>query len=396
MGRWYRSSHHLPAGWYDAACGVLDRDKVKRLPVAGRAARSILYALGNPRAMSHDLAYNALLVARAASHEPTVAAALADIDRSDALMMNLEGDGIFPATPRRHLLFFLTLAHIALSKGKRVFVLNGMLSADPRSGINCETLALAESIFSRAEVLVVREAASKRFQEMHMPNVNTVMIPDAVFTWRPLFADTEAGTLYDESMLWPFFDRGPNFGRSPIALPEVLRRPYIAVGGSSAAQWQPNAAKPAYAALVSALKRLDLGVVIVESCHGDAFLHDVAKQTATPIIPVNVPILAAAAVLANARLFVSGRWHPSIMASLNGTPSIFLGSNSHKTLSIQEQLAYPEPHEFPVIPSATDIAAIVEEGAALLAAGGTTRRRVAQAAEDLSRHARTLEMLLAV
>ena len=51
---------------------------------------------------------------------------------------------------------------------------------------------------------------------------------------------------------------------------------------------------------------------------------------------VEVPILLGATVLANSKLFVSGRYHPSIMASLGGTPCIFLGSNSHKNTVVSK------------------------------------------------------------
>jgi len=38
----------------------------------------------------------------------------------------------------------------------------------------------------------------------------------------------------------------------------------------------------------------------------------VAKRTGLPFFPVSTPILVGAAVMANARLLASGRWHPSI------------------------------------------------------------------------------------
>lgn len=388
MGRWYRDAHHTSPALYDRVCAILDREKVKAAPGIGAAARAVMAGLGVPRGMGHDLDENARLIARAGEHVPEVARVLKDLKRSDALMMNLEGDGIFPEQPRRHLLFFLTLAHLAKRQGKGVYILNGMLSPDPRNGINSETLEVARGVFEAADLLVLREQASKRFQEAHMPAANAFMRPDAVFTWRDRFADDSAGERYDPSALWPFFDR------SPVAMPAVLDKPYAVVGGSSSAQWANGTAPVAYRALVTALKKLGLGVVIVESCHGDSFLHGVAKATDTPIIPVDVPISAAVALLANARVFVSGRWHPSIMASLNGTPSVFLGSNSHKTLSIQEQLSYPDPHEYPVVPNAGEIDAIVAEAEDLLKGGASVRQRIAAASAHLAADAASVKALL--
>lgn len=384
MGRWYRDARAVPLPVYEGLCAVMDRQKVKQLPGVGSLSGGLLAALGTPRAMTHDLDRNEALVRRAARHHPEIARALGDIDRCDALMMNMEGDGIFPAQPRRHLLFFLTLIHLAKNAGKRVYVLNGMLSADPRTGINRETLALARDVFGRADLLTLRESVSKAFQEQHMPDVKTVMRPDAVYTWQPMFADADPHARFRPSALWTYFDK------SGVSLPDQVTRPYVAIGGSSAALWQLDKARESYRKLVAEVKRLGLGVVLVESCHGDSFLRGVARESGAAFIPVRTPIAAAVAVLAQARLFISGRWHPSIMASLNGTPCVFLGSNSHKTLSIQQQLEYADPHEFPVAPGMADCRAIVERGAALLEAGGAQRERITRVARRLGAEASAL------
>ncbi|WP_230292269.1 polysaccharide pyruvyl transferase family protein [Croceicoccus sp. Ery5] len=384
MGRWYRDAKGLPLPAYEQLCSLLDRQKVSNIPFVGSLAAGITTALGTPRAMTHDLERNAALVRRAAVYHPEIATVLADLDRCDALMMNLEGDGIFPTQPRRHFLFFLTLIHLARIAGKQIYVLNGMLSADPRSGINTETLALARQMFEGIDLLALREPVSKRFQETHMPAVKSVMRPDAVFTWQHMFADADHGTRFRPSVLWTYFDK------SAVPLPDQATRPYVAIGGSSAAIWQLPTVGETYRNLVNAVKRLGLNVVLVESCHGDGFLRNVARETGVALIPAETPIAASIAILAHARLFISGRWHPSIMASLNGTPSVFMGSNSHKTLTIQQQLEYPDPHEFAVTPSGGEIAAIVDEGAELLNAGGELRERIATVAQRLGIEAAAL------
>ena len=74
---------------------------------------------------------------------------------------------------------------------------------------------------------------------------------------------------------------------------------------------------------------------------------------------METPILAAAKILSNARVYVSGRYHPAIMASLGVTPCIFMGSNSHKTLSLQELMNYEIVKEYCAIPTNEDIIEIV-------------------------------------
>jgi polysaccharide pyruvyl transferase WcaK-like protein len=60
-----------------------------------------------------------------------------------------------------------------------------------------------------------------------------------------------------------------------------------------------------------------------------------------------IPLASGLLLLAHAACFISGRYHPSIMASLGGTPCIWMTSNSHKTLSVQYVLGEEEPREYP-------------------------------------------------
>src|SRR5699024_9703608 len=103
--------------------------------------------------------------------------------------------------------------------------------------------------------------------------------------------------------------------------------------------------------LVESVKRKfsNHNVYIVETCEGDAFLLEVARRTKTPIVGMCTPLLASAKILANANLYITGRYHPCIMSSLGGTPCVMMSSNSHKTISIQELLDYEDPHEYPFL-----------------------------------------------
>ena len=55
---------------------------------------------------------------------------------------------------------------------------------------------------------------------------------------------------------------------------------------------------------------------------------------------VALRLIVGGAVLAHARLFISGRYHPSILASLGGTPCIFLATHAHKMGSLSRLLKY--------------------------------------------------------
>jgi polysaccharide pyruvyl transferase WcaK-like protein len=96
---------------------------------------------------------------------------------------------------------------------------------------------------------------------------------------------------------------------------------------------------------------------------------------------VDAPILMCGAVLAHARLFISGRYHPSIFASLGGTPCIFMGSHAHKMDSLSQVLQYDHHRLFDAFPSESDIAEIVSIAGKYLSQGEILRTRIRQVAK---------------
>jgi polysaccharide pyruvyl transferase WcaK-like protein len=122
-------------------------------------------------------------------------------------------------------------------------------------------------------------------------------------------------------------------------------------------------------------------VYLTENDLPDSFLKRVARERNVGIVPANAPIHLCGAVLANARLFISGRYHPSIFASLGGTPCIFLGSHAHKMSSLSRVLKYEEHRQFSGFPSDSDVAEIVSMARQYLDRGETLRAQIRQAAE---------------
>jgi polysaccharide pyruvyl transferase WcaK-like protein len=144
------------------------------------------------------------------------------------------------------------------------------------------------------------------------------------------------------------------------------------------------------------LKNLGINIIIVQGCIGDNFLHEVSTRTITPIVPVETPILLAATVLANSKLFVSGRYHPSIMASLGGTPCIFLGSNSHKNTALQEILEYESVEEFSAYPSSDECIKILEKAKVILEEGEEKRTKIKTVVSKLSQDARKVVEIISL
>lgn len=276
----------------------------------------------------------------------------------DAMVVNGEGSFIF-STPEWHWREAMTLGMLmywAQKKGKRVYFLNAMLSDESTSERNYRMLEVMDGVLSKCEVVQVREEVSCDYAKQYLPNVKPIIKPDALFTWYPLVNDGHKVT--NGKYYIPHCEEKDE-------LYETLdfSKPYICVSGSSHGDISVDITKTieAYTNLVQKLKECyKNNIYLVEVCEGDSFLREVSAQTECPLISVETPLVAAAKILANAEVFVSGRYHPSILASLGGTPCVFMGSNSHKTRSLQNLLQYSSIYEFGAIPSHDEIERIVE------------------------------------
>jgi polysaccharide pyruvyl transferase WcaK-like protein len=98
--------------------------------------------------------------------------------------------------------------------------------------------------------------------------------------------------------------------------------------------------------------------------------------------------------LAHARLFISGRYHPSILASLGGTPCIFLESHAHKMGSLARVLEYDASQQFNAFPDDSEIAEIVSSARKCLDQGEVLRARISQVAKLRCDEATALPALL--
>lgn len=271
----------------------------------------------------------------------------------EGAVFNGEGTMIMTNPPRREALNYLMLSYWAKKLNKKVFFINAMFSDCPETGRNSKTVNEADKVFSKCDALIVRDFDSLKYVNDNLTSCKAHYVPDALFTWDKYINDLHKIT--NGRYYLPFENENDeNF--------EIFdfTKPYICLSGSSLSAWYQKKAKASYSILVNKLKNaFDIPVFIVQACSGDRFLIDVAKQTGTPILKAEIPIIAAAKILANASLYISGRYHPSIMASLGGTPCIFLGSNSHKTYSLQKILKYQEIKEFSALPDEVECNKIV-------------------------------------
>lgn len=309
----------------------------------------------------------------------------------DALVVNGEGSFIFATPPWRECLVETMLMHWALKMGKKVYYLNGMLSDDPYTEHNDKTIDVVRKVFEKTEIIQIREYESLAYAKKYFEKCNIQLKPDALFSWYDFVNDSckiENGRYF----------MGPSGANDSTFTNYDFGKPYICVAGSSSvglATRNKSYIVETYTKLVNQIKKaFDFDVYLVEVCEGDHFLRDVSKETGTPLIPIDTPILAAAKILANARVFISGRYHPAILASLGGTPCVFMSSNSHKTHSLQVLLEYPDIIEYPVLPNTEDCKKIISDAQNRIAEGDELRFKIKSRARELSLQARTIADLV--
>lgn len=305
----------------------------------------------------------------------------------DAIVINGEGTMIMTNPVRRDSLIFLMFVQWAQQLGKKVYLVNAMFSDCPATGANLKTREITNDLLQKCDMVCTRDMESLRYIQTNFNEVCAQFIPDALFTWYRYAK--EQPVLSNGRYCLPFRDEpDANFEAFDFS------KPYICVSGSSLAAWSQEDAYSAYLELINALKsELDLPIYIVIPCTGDNFLKRVALETNTPCIPQEVPILAAMGILSQSSLYISGRFHPAILASLGGTPCVFMGSNSHKTESLQEMLGYEDIVEFGAMPSRQDISDIIKLSRDKLEQGEVLRRKILDVVEVRSREASKLPKL---
>lgn len=285
-------------------------------------------------------------------HNPRIALLEKQVNDSNGIVINGEGTLIFSKPMLRDALYLLFIIALAKKKNKSVFLLNAMVAPCPYTGEDQETVSYALPLLSYCKKIVVREYTSYDYLSKKIGKKNLEIIPDALFSEGD--AIRKAAALIRENA-WISEPFPPKEDFSKIA----FNSPYISISGSSSAwRHEPNI-RDQFEILISRLKNLGYQILCIETCDGDYFLEDIARSCDVHFIPKHTPVMTAAGIIANSLVYLTGRYHPSIMASATGTPCIFFSSNSHKTQSIQNLLGYTDSVEYSICPSETEIEKIV-------------------------------------
>jgi len=298
----------------------------------------------------------------------------------DAVVINGEGTMIFRTPAERDCLFLNFILQLANDEGKPVHFLNAMFSECPFSEKNASLVNTTQKLLAQCKSVGCRDDTSLGFVRKTVSEDKSFLLPDALFTWRSKVQKT-CPLIKEMPDLVLAYPRDCDVGTLD------LKNGYICVSGSSGAWKYHLAYIDAYENLCMELQKLGLPVVLVET-DDEIYMHRLAERTGLPLISWQTPILAGAGLVAGASVFVTGRFHPSIMASLGGTPAVYLGSNSHKNLTLQRVLEYPEPREYECCPNRDDIVLIVSKVKELLKKGENERIRIREVVKKRDAQAR--------
>lgn len=346
--------------------------------LAGRAntavASSMLPLVRHLDAIGEDFDRSARRLEAVARSNELWADVLETIRRSTAVVINGEGSMIFTTPPRRDLLFQMTIARVAQRFGVPVHYVNAVISPCPQKGENRGTIDACMAVLASCASVIVRDPVSAEYaRSLGLPPQKVRCVPDALFTWSTFEQALARPSVFAELESFP--ERGTIFSER-TRLPER----YIALSGASVPPGTDRGAWiERFVELVGRIEgEFGLPIVLVAPDEGDAFLAAVGVRTHKPVVGPTTPILRGCGLLAHADAYVSGRYHPSIMAALGGTPLVHFTSNSHKLEGLRE-LLHEDLDPLPGVDQPDFIDTISKGLDAALSSAGTRDSRQARA-----------------
>lgn len=338
----YRSFlEHTPnKGWPDTSDEYLK--SLMERPILKRSIKRILYCMGllnfynsiqqrfnkakykNPKDMYHIPVQYKEFDSYIENHADFLKFENDQLEWADIVLINAEGsivkgtdeDGIY----RIGGLYCLFMAYWAIKLHKPCYMINH--TVDPQ---NRDIFIMIQNIYPHLSGIIVREPKSKEVLE-RLGITNVQYYPDALFTYTPQ----------------------ANWKPNDYVLNEIdFSKPYICLGDSSGLNASGIQIKwdvvKVYTELIAKLKEVCPQIVFIDGFSGknEDILKVIRKNHLPSISLLHADYENLYYVLGHSKLFISGRWHSSILSLLAGTPILLWGSDSHKTEALYEMMDYP-------------------------------------------------------
>ncbi|MGD1921142.1 MAG: polysaccharide pyruvyl transferase family protein [Pleurocapsa sp.] len=293
------------------------------------------------------------------------------LKKCDLVVINGEGS-IYDRQRKGRMMLFV--AYLAKRHFNKPCILVNH-TADVHDPIMAE---MVSCIYPMLDDVVFREPLSAEACSNFIREDNSLLAADAAFTYRPMPKTVWSSVAEREGYfsIWP--DSAVGFNP---------QKPYICVGGSSIylrpdrPQYDPI---PGFIELCIALQNI-APVVLTAPCQTDEkIFRPVAKELNLPLIALSTPTQQAVDILGHASAYISGRWHPSILALTGGTPIVTLTANTYKTQALLKQIGLDAP-TFDALRLHEEKESIVALTDSYIKEGNELRQRLRQRAEELSK-----------
>ena len=248
------------------------------------------------------------------------------IEQSDIIVINSEGaivngtgpDGVY-RRGGRYVLFFAYIAKVLFSK--KVCIINH--TVDPK---NQDVIEMIRNIYPLLDLIVVRDGmALSTLRSLDI--CEAVYLPDALFSYK-----TEDEGFKIPSSIRPDFD---------------FSKPFVCLGDSTGfinsfqkVKWN---VEKVYSRLVDELIAKYGQVLIVDGFNGnnDSINKLIKKKKLSFVRLGTCTFKTLYQIFKKSSIYISGRWHTSILALCAHTPIICWGADSNKTLSLYKDINYP-------------------------------------------------------
>lgn len=245
---------------------------------------------------------------------------------ADVVIINGEGNVVHGIDAngvyRRRTLYLFFIAWLSkTSLGKPTYMVNHVVDPDSPDAIE-----IIRHLYPMLDAVLVRDPLSlKKLQEYEI--VNAEYIPDALFSYVP--------------------DDGQWIPTEELTKQIDFTKPYILVGDSSGfmnaysrIQWNVGYYMEQ---LIWQLWKITPQIIFVDGFNGEhSGVNEAIEKTGIGYVNfLNCSWRDLYQVMKRAEIFISGRWHASILAILAGTPVLCWGADSHKTKALYPMLEYP-------------------------------------------------------
>lgn len=191
---------------------------------------------------------------------------------------------------------------------------------------NVNAFEMIEGIYPNLDEIIVRDPLSLNMLKNH-DILNANWAADALFSYQPLEKDWEPSAELKKQI--------------------DFTKPYICIGDSSGIKNSYNQVKwdvvSVFSEIISKLKEVVPQIIFVDGyCGENKLINQIIKENNIGFIgPQNCDYRNLYQVFKRSEVFVSGRWHASILSVLANTPIVCYGADSHKTRSLYAILEYP-------------------------------------------------------